>query len=115
MPIKTTGAEFKRFYDDPKFWPEDGGDTYHDDVLFYIDGSVIEDGYDISDVPDGAQVKIEGGTVFSPNLANCMMNFETYFRRWKKLQTTSVVLVECDVSRVGEMKAAIKKCGAKIL
>lgn len=31
MTTKTTGAEIKRFYADPAFWPEDGGDTYHDD------------------------------------------------------------------------------------
>jgi hypothetical protein len=31
MATGTGGSEIKRLYNDPEFWPEDDGDTYHDD------------------------------------------------------------------------------------
>lgn len=113
MTVKTTGAEFKRFYADPAFWPE-GGDTYHDDALIGVNGVDHDDGFDPGAIPDDAIVTIEGGVVFDA-VGGGEPSLETYFRRWKKTQTTASFLVECDLSVVDAIKAAVKAAGGRVV
>jgi len=41
-------------------------------------------------------------------------SLETYFRRWRKKQTTTFLTVECDHTKLEAVKAAIKAAGGKI-
>lgn len=115
MATKTSGAEIKRFYNDPEFWPEDDGDTYHDDEEIAVDGKPMDAGHGIEDIPDSAVVTIAGGMVFSKKWDGDEPSFETYFKRWKKKQATVSVIVECDVSKRDAVIAAIKAAGGKVI
>lgn len=109
MSAKTTGIEFKRFYNDPAFWP-DG--AYHDDDVVIVDGVEHED-LDLDKIPDNAKVVIECGVVFFPG--GEMVAFDTYFRRWKKAQTTRTIVVEVDASKLDAVVAAVKAAGGKVV
>lgn len=115
MATKTTGAEIKRFYRDPEFWPEDGGDTYHDDEVVTVDGTPMNEDQGIEGIPDAAVVTISGGIVFSKKWDGGEPSFETYFRRWKKKQSTVSFIVECDASKRDAVVAAVKAAGGKVL
>ncbi len=108
--IKTNGAEFKRFYSDSAVWPEN---AWHEDEEVLVDGIEWGDqGYD--NIPDTSEVRISGGGVLGlPNGKD--VSFEAHFRAWKKCQTTSTILVECDVTKIEAVKAAIRAAGGKVL
>lgn len=116
MAAKTTGAEIKRFYTDPAYWPEDDGNTYHEDEYVEVDGVPLAEDASIADIPDAAIVKIDGGIVFSdrwePEQAP---SFDTYFKRWKKEQNTVSLVVECDKSKLDAVMEAIKAAGGKVV
>ena len=65
MSVKTTGAEFTRFYIDDAYWP-DG--AWHENEEIEVDGSPLLEDDGIEDVPDDAVVKITGGAVIGPGL-----------------------------------------------
>lgn len=109
MPVKTTGAEFKRFYDDPEFWP-DG--VYHEDDLTTADGEEVDD---YTAIADTAVVVIRDGSVSNPMLGGEVPSFEAYFKRWRKKQTSDTLIVECDKTKVDAVRAAIKAAGGKVL
>jgi len=112
MAVKTTGAEFKRFYDDATFWPDD---TWHDDTEFTVDGVDQPDGIDTKHLNDSAAVVIIGGFMCGPQWEDGDgPTLEAYFKRWRKQQTTVIFNVECDKSIVEAVKAAIKQVGGKI-
>lgn len=109
MPTKTTGAEFKRFYDDKQFWP-DNSDTYHEYEVVLVNGEDHGDkGYE--NIPDDAIVILIHGIVFNAQHGSEEPSFETYFKRWRKLQTTTSIVVECDISKRDAVVAAIQAAG----
>lgn len=108
--IKTSGAMFKRFYNDDSAWPKD---SWHEDEELLVNGEPIGDG-SFDDIPDDAEVILSGGVVFGlPNGTETSM--ELHLKRWLKRQTTTVVLVECDHSAVDQVKAAVKAAGGRVL
>ena len=116
MTVKTTGAEFKRFYNDKTFWPDDaatGSETYHDDELIYVNGE--EYSLDIDKIPDAATVKIDGGIVFNAKFGGEEPSFDGYFRRWKRKQNTVSFVVECDVCHAELVKKMVRLNGGKVL
>lgn len=111
MAVKTTGAEFKRFYDDKAFWPEG---TWHEDEIMTVDGEEQDDGFDVDDLRNESVVRIEGGIVFGPQFDDQNEpSFEGYFKRWRKLQTTATFVVTCDIAKVEAVKSAVKAAGGK--
>jgi len=114
MAIKTNGAEFKRFYSDPAYWPTDEGNTYHDDVLFTVDGAPLPESQSPDEVADDAVLTIEGGAVFGPQFKGREPSFETYFKRWRKEQSTVSFVVECDRALTEAVKTAIRTAGGKV-
>lgn len=107
--IKTNGSEYKRFYDDETAWP-DG--AWHEDELLLVNGYDWDQG--ITEVPDNAIVSLSGGAVFGlPNGGE--PSLELHFRRWRLRQTTTTILVECDLAKIDDVKAAIKAAGGKVL
>ena len=110
MAVKTTGAEFKRFYNDIAFWPEG---TWHEDEFVTVDGEEQEGGFDIDMISNESVVRIAGGIVFGPQFDQNEPSFEGYFKRWRKLQTTTTFVVECDIAKVEAVKAAVKAAGGR--
>lgn len=112
MALKIPAAEFKRFYNDPTYWPEDNGDTYHDDVLFAIDGVETSD-METEKLPDNAVVTIVyGGAVFGHGNG---VGLDTYFRRWRKEQDTVYLTVAVPKDKQDAVTAAIKAAGGKVV
>lgn len=119
MTTKTTGAEFKRFYSDPEYWPEtekDGQDgPWHEDEIIEVDGQARGPDAELSDIADTAAVRIDGGAVYGSRFKGDGPSLETYFKRWRKAQTTCTLVIECDIGKRDEIVAALKKLGAKVL
>lgn len=112
MSVKMSGAEYKRFYSDPEFWPEG---VWNEDAEITVDGNEQPDGIDVETLSDNAVVIIEDGVVCGPQWEfGDSPSLETYFRRWRKKQTTTFLTVECDHAKLEAVKAAIKAAGGKI-
>ena len=62
MTVKTTGAEFKRFYFDDAYWP-DG--TWHEDEEIEVYGLRTSEDIAIEDIPDTASMRISAGMVMN--------------------------------------------------
>lgn len=113
MAVKTTGAEFKRFYNDPAFWP-DG--AWHEDEEIEVDGSPISEDLAIEEVPDNAILKLTGGVVLGlPNDDDDGVSLETHFKRWRKEQNTVSFVVECDKKDADVLKTTIRTFGGRVL
>ena len=113
MTVKTTGAELKRFYADKEFWP-DNGDVYHDDEYITVDGADMSESWDIYQIPDAAKITVANGRVFGVSEGD-EPSFESYFKKWRKKQTTASFVVECDLAKKAELVALIKANGAKVV
>lgn len=114
MAVNTTGAEFKRFYTDPHFWPDDEGATWHDDEEVLLDG-VPQGDCDLAAVPDTARVTISGGVVRGPKWAGNEPSLEGYFEAWRKAQATTLFVVECDRAALDTVLAAVVNAGGKAI
>lgn len=111
MAAKTTGAEFKRFYNDESYWPQ-SDEVYHEDELLFVNGVAWED--DVNNIPDEAEVKVADGIVYGLG-ERSDISFETFFRRWLKMQKARSFLVECDVAVLDAVQAAIKAAGGRVV
>ena len=110
MTVKTTGAEFKRFYFDDAYWP-DG--TWHEDEEIEVDGLPISEDLAIEDIPDTASMRIAGGMVMG--LADgSEPSVESYFKKWRKAQNTTLFVVECAKDKEESVHAAIRAAGGRI-
>ena len=110
MTVKTTGAEFKRFYFDDAYWP-DG--TWHEDEKIEVDGLPISEDLALEDVPDTASMRIAGGVVLG--LADdSEPSFESYFKKWHKAQSTVSFVVECDKNKEGAVRSAVHSAGGRV-
>ena len=110
MTVKTTGAEFKRFYFDDAYWP-DG--TWHEDEEIEIDGNPISEDLAIEDIHDIAALKVTGGIVMG-RADGITPSVESYFKKWRKAQNTVSLVVECDKDKEGAVRAAIRAAGGRI-
>jgi hypothetical protein len=89
--MKVQGALWKQFYNDEEYWKG----YYHDDTVVTFDGVEQED-YD--NPSDDAVVNIESGYVYKEGdeYHSRDVTLVTFFRRWKKIQTTTVIVVTVD-------------------
>ncbi len=110
MATKTTGAEFKAFYEDKTFWPEG---TWHEDEEVTIDGKLPPDGFDLSNVADNARMVLANGYVINEQDEE-LGSFDGYFRKWRKKQTTTFMAVEVPQEKAEAGKAAIIAAGGKV-
>ena len=106
MTVKTTGAEFKRFYNDSAFWPKGAS---HEEEEILADG---EEADILNEIPDSAVVSITGGIVFG--IEGKEPSLESWFRAWRKKQTTTSFVVECEIVDKAEVIAAIIAAGGKV-
>ena len=113
MTTKTTGKEFKQFWEDPEFWPADG-ETYVEEELITVNG-VEQESFDHNTVSDVDILAVSGGMVFSPVVGPEDQSLESYFKRWRKKQATATLVVECDITKRDELAALIKSNGGKVV
>lgn len=116
MTTKCTGAEYSRFMTDTVFWREGSGDqyTWFDEAVITINGAEVED-VDLEKLGSADVLTLEGGIVLGPVVGASEPSLETYFKRWKKAQSTTVLCVEMPNDKVEAIKAAIKAAGGKVL
>ena len=110
MSVKTTGAVFKKFYDDPSVWLEG---YYHDDTVIMVDGNPDDD-TDLSEVKDASVIVVHSGWIINAE-GDAVVDLGTALKRWLRKQGTVSLIVECDASQVEAVKAAIKAAGGKVL
>lgn len=88
--MKVQGALWKQFYNDEEYWKG----HYHDDTLITFDGVEQED---YENPADDAVVKIESGYVYKDgddfHTSARDVSLASFFRKWKKIQTTTVIVV----------------------
>ena len=109
MTVKTTGAEFKRFYNDNSWWTQD---MWHEDEEMTVNGFPRDDDIDLLAIPDDAIITVSGGVVLGlPN--DEQPTLETHFRRWKKKQDRVSIVIECDKDDVDAVKSAVRAAGGK--
>lgn len=110
MTVKTTGAEFKRYYNDDQAWPDD---AWHDGIEVRVDGVDLGD-ESVEGIGDGAKVEIVSGDVFLPENDDSICILK-HFRKWLKNQNTAALMVECPKDKLEAVKAAIQSAGGKAL
>jgi hypothetical protein len=110
MATKTTGAEFKAFYEDKTFWPEG---AWHEDEEVTIDGAEPPEDFDLSSVPDNTKLVLANGYVTNTD-GDELGSFEGYFRKWRKKQTTTFLSVEVPHEKAESVKAAIIAAGGRV-
>lgn len=117
MTTRTTGVEFKRFYLDSKYWPENSG-IFYDDVLIVVDGHALPSEKDPRDIADNALVDIQCGWVedIPAGVADGVtgMTLSDYFLHWEKLQTTATLVVECPREHLARVVLAVKAAGGSV-
>lgn len=114
MTVKCTGADFKRFYNDPAFWFKSDSDDEH---TWWDDGCVEVNGVEKDDPGeclDTDTVTIHGGVVFGKVFGAKEPSLEAYFKRWKKLQDTTSLVIECPKDKLDAIRAAVKAAGGKV-
>lgn len=113
MTVKTTGAEFRRFYDDAAFWPEG---AWHEDEEIEVDGAPISDDLAIEDIPESAVLKLKGGVVLGlPDDDGDGVSLESHFKKWRKAQNTVSFVVECDKKDADVLKTTIGTFGGRVV
>lgn len=114
MSVKTTGAEFKRFYDDKAVWGEKG---WCDDFCLEVDGREFGDGdyLDVSSLSDSSKVKIISGMIFDGPEDGDESDMIVTFRKWKKSQSVIGMVIEVEKDRLDEVLAILKSNRIKVL
>ena len=117
MTARTSGSEFKAYYNDKSVWP-DG--WWHEDAIITVNGADIDcadydEQYDMGSVGDDAIITISDGCIYKYDGIPIAISMETHFARWRKSQKTERVIVEVDKERKEELLEAIKRVGARVV
>ncbi|WP_257757335.1 hypothetical protein [Burkholderia glumae] len=110
--IKTTGAEWKAFNLDDKYW----GEFCLDDEVITVNGERVDPyDFDPTKLADTDKVAIEGGWV-ADQAKNSTKEYSlaTFFNRWRKTQTTEYLSVEVPKEKASAVRAAIIAAGGKV-
>lgn len=107
-----SGAEWKAFYSDKKYWP-DG--AWHEWELVTINGVEQDDGADLGQVEDDAIVLAEGGTVYLSEDAEDGPTMDAHAKRWRKEHSEVMLIVSAPKDKAKQVKAAIKAAGGRVL
>lgn len=105
--IKTTGAEWKAFMDEP--WPEDKA---YDDETVFVDGMEFDCMTPHERIPDASAVLVEGGVVDDGDGNSRTLAAE--FRAWRKRRDTVTMVVTCSKSAEELLRDAVRAAGGSI-
>lgn len=110
--IKTTGAEWKAFNADTPYWAE----FYVEDEIVTVNGSRVDEYSDyIEALADADKVTVDGGWVADQDKdSDDGYSLNTFFKRWRKQQTTEYLSVEVSKDKVEAVRAAITAAGGKV-
>ena len=112
MTVKTNGATWKKFYQDPAFWPEN---AWHEGEEITVNGLSVDDAsFDLTTVKDADHITVAGGVVYLLNGGYDGPTLEALFRTWLKAQATTVLMVEVDRAKLEAVTAAVKAAGGKV-
>ena len=119
MPMKTTGAELRAFYNDDTYWQVsndgNGADIWCDELVLEVNGVEAPDSFSINeDLKDEDQVTITYGYVMSSNVDFTDRSFESFFKAWRKKQDTVLLSVSVSKENVEAVRAAILAAGGII-
>lgn len=93
MTIKISGIDFKNFYNDKDFWPED---TYIDDINITINGKRLPDNKEVGDaVQDSDIITIVSGYIVD-HPDGYDGSLLSYYKKWKKLQEKAYIVIEVE-------------------
>ena len=108
--VKSTGMEWKKFYFDEEYWPNG---AWHEDAEIKLDGNVCSDEVDFMEIADSSVITLSGG-VFYPEIHENPLPLELHFKRWRKKQKTTVLLVEVPNELAVAVVNSIISSGGKV-
>lgn len=108
MTTKTSGAEFKQFYRDEKYWPNG---SYHDDSVITLNGVEVDGDTDLSTADDDSLIVIESGFVY---LSDRDVDLENHFLDWRSKQRVRTILVHAEAEKFDAIVAAVEAAGGKV-
>jgi hypothetical protein len=114
MTIKLSGKDFKKFYTDKEYWPED---MWHESETVTVEGVELEESYDYTEIADDAVVRVTGGVVQRDSAFDKdeSMTFERFLKIWIKRQSRVRLIVEVHKDDLSSFKSTIRGFGWKIL
>jgi len=107
--IKTTGAEFKRFYDDLEVWTDE---TYHDDVVLSVNDFGSTEHWDADLIKPADKIVIESGCMVYEG--DKTRDICAVFKAWRKKQTVQVFSVEIPNNHIESFKKIVKTLKGRI-
>ncbi|MBK7107446.1 MAG: hypothetical protein IPH62_19440 [Ignavibacteriae bacterium] len=116
--INTTGLEWKEFLNDKNLFNEET-EQWIDNFNLYINGSEVDDDFDISIIKDTDVIKIEGGEYHPSSYStdNDRTDLDVVFKKWKKERNEMCLIIKIKKEDEKLVRELIKKIGnkAKIL
>jgi hypothetical protein len=111
MATKITGIDFKAFYYDKEFWPEN---TYIEEFVAKINGVEPNSDTDIGEIiKDSDIVSVESGYIVDhPDYDG---SFVSYYKKWKREQTIRHIVIEIDKDVLEYSITHLKNLGYKII
>jgi hypothetical protein len=110
--VKTTVGEWRAFLDADWGHP----DAWCDDEVFIVDGKEIYDFEAVGALAPETAISINYGRIKYPHESGKEdIDLVPFFRKWKKAQSVSRVLVEVDNSKIGALKTAVADLGGKVI
>lgn len=111
MATKTTGAEMKAFIQ------SDWGDgVYMTGYAIDVNGERFDEfgeSFEEEDLNPTDKVVIVAGSVVNDE-SDSEVSLQTFFKRWKKIQSTAYLSVECSKEKLEAVMAAIVAAGGKV-
>lgn len=118
MATQIIGRDFKSFYADRDFWPENG-ETYHDDIMLLVDGRAMGE-IDTDLIGDASIIQIESGWVDAipaqVGRGKVDMSLSDYYELWRALNAAGTRLMfECSPDVREKVVAAAIAAGATLI
>jgi len=111
MPVRTTGAEFREFFNDLSLWTKG---TYMEDEEISVDGEGLDSDDSFDHIPYSAVVKIHAGIIRN-DTTDKYGSLETEFRKWRKNKSTTTFVVVIDNQFADDAKNACRALGGKVV
>ena len=109
MTVKATGAEIQAFMKsdwDDGFWM--------DDYIFEVNGEEVGSEFEEEELNPDDKVKIIRGEIYDEEMS-LVCSLESYFKKWRKKQAETVLVVSAPNDKLEAIKIAIAEAGGKIL
>ena len=117
MTVKTSGKDFKQWYNDDAEWPKD---AYHEDETIKINGRPRSFECDeLQTVADADEIALSGGRIYTDDVSGKSVSMEGALRRWlrKKSHEESFdrILVEIPKGKRTAFVFHVECVGGKVL